>query len=341
MTDLQHQLEALLFSSGKKMAEEELARLSRASAQDVHAALLALRQKYDDRESSLMIINEGSAWKITVKERHLSLVKKIVTHTELSKTMIETLAIIAWKAPCLQSEIIRLRTNKAYDHIKQLEQDGYVTRKKEGRTQRITLAPKFYEYFDIPHEKIQQVFGKFKNLEGEIQKREEQGHDVKEKIKMLEEEHRRQREAWEKGVQIDDTAMEVVAQDIPSRDGSAELQPYEEKLGELSIVDVEPEKTPPAQEQEQPKEAPIPRDIEQRIDKRVEEIVGSPLPVEDAPLNENLDDSNSEEEIAEDASPIADPRAAEDADLPPEDKEKIVKRIDKRVHDITNPDSDA
>ena len=110
---LKNKIEALLFSSGKRMSVDEIAKLCNSNIDDVKEALQQLKWDYEEKKSSLMIIEEGNYWKITVKEEHLPLVKSIVTETELTKTLMETLAVIAFKYPIKQSNLIKIRTNKA------------------------------------------------------------------------------------------------------------------------------------------------------------------------------------------------------------------------------------
>jgi len=148
---IKSKLEAMLFSSGRKMDIMELSRLSNAKTDDIKNALVELKTEYDEKKSSVMIVNEGDSWKITVREQYLPLVRSIVTETELSRTIMETLAVIAFKYPIKQSDLIRIRTNKAYDHLKELEQMGYITRQKHGRTNLIKLTERFFEYFDLPY----------------------------------------------------------------------------------------------------------------------------------------------------------------------------------------------
>ena len=147
---LKNKLEALLFSSGRKMSIDELSKLSNSKPEEIQNILVELKKEYDEKNSSMMLANEGSSWKLTVREQYLSIVQKIVTETELSKTMMETLAVIAFKYPIKQSDLIKIRTNKAYDHLKGLEEMGYISRQKHGRTNLIKLTQKFFEYFNLP-----------------------------------------------------------------------------------------------------------------------------------------------------------------------------------------------
>lgn len=172
MHELKKQAESILFSVGKKIDIEEIAKLVRVSnINEVKKALKELKNDYEKRDTSLMVVDDGTKWKIIVKESYVPLVKKIVADTELSRTVMETLAVIAWKQPILQSEVIKIRTNKAYDHINELEEMGFLTRQKQGRTQRIKLTQKFFNYFELNGDKDIKEFFKGIKEESESQKK--------------------------------------------------------------------------------------------------------------------------------------------------------------------------
>jgi segregation and condensation protein B len=135
-------------------------------------ALLALQKDYTSGESSLMLVQEGDLWKLTVREKYMELVRKITPHTELTKTVMETLAVVAWKQPITQSEVIRIRTNKAYEHIDELEKMGFLIKEKYGRTFLLKLTQKFFDYFDLRDaQAARDLFKHIRDQEGETQKR--------------------------------------------------------------------------------------------------------------------------------------------------------------------------
>jgi segregation and condensation protein B len=163
-------LEAILFASGKAMTTEALMDvIEETNKKEVKQALKKLKESYDKRGSAVMLLEQEDAWKLTVREKYLPLVRKIVADTELPKTVLETLAVIAWKSPILQSNVIKVRTNKAYEHIDLLERLGFITRKKEGRSFRISLAEKFFEYFDVREGDIRTMFKDAKGIEKELE----------------------------------------------------------------------------------------------------------------------------------------------------------------------------
>lgn len=183
--ELKKKIESILFAAGKKIEITEIAKLCRLShnLELVEKVLHQLKKKYESESSPLMLVQEGTEWKLTVRERYVQIVQKIVTQTELSKTITETLAVIAYKAPVLQSDIIKIRTNKAYDHLKEIEKAGYITREKKGRTKLIKLSPKFFEYFDVPPEKLRQKFKTVEGFEKAVELKEAEAAQVKEDIK--------------------------------------------------------------------------------------------------------------------------------------------------------------
>jgi segregation and condensation protein B len=160
--DYKNKIEALMFASGRLMDIDTLLSLTGASGKQVLINNISrLKQEYEERNSPMMIVEEKDGWKLTVRESYLPLVRKIISETELPKTILETLAVIAWKAPVLQSEIIDIRHNKAYEHISELEELGFVRKEKQGRSFVLKLSEKFYEYFDVEGAKdIRQVFNK-------------------------------------------------------------------------------------------------------------------------------------------------------------------------------------
>ena len=105
----------------------------------------------------------------------------------------KTLAVIAYKAPVLQAEIIHIRGNKAYDHIQQLKENGLIVSEPKGRSRLIKLTPQFYDYFDTAEPEVKKQFE-------ELEKKLRSGDDVSEKSDVKEENTEKIEEA-----QVDDS----------------------------------------------------------------------------------------------------------------------------------------
>ena len=72
----------------------------------------------------------------------------------------------------MQSDIIKIRSNKAYEHIKELEEMQFLEKVRKGRTYQIKLTKKFFEYFDLPEDDVKNQFNNFKETEKIIEEKE-------------------------------------------------------------------------------------------------------------------------------------------------------------------------
>jgi len=145
--EVKSKVEALLFASSKGLSIREIAEKLKLKEEEISEALEELKEKYSD-SGSIEIVEELGIWKMRVKPRIAKYLKGIVK-PEIPKSILETLAYIAYKNPIKQSEVVKFRGNKAYKHIKDLVEMGFISSRKFGRTLLLELTPKFYEYFDI------------------------------------------------------------------------------------------------------------------------------------------------------------------------------------------------
>ena len=169
MSEYKDKVEAILFTTGDFMTLEELGRLLNLGSMGiVKEALEELKTDYLQRGSSLELINEGDKWKLNVKSQYGYLTNKLMGDTEFDRPTTKTLAVIAFKNPALQSEVIKTRGNKAYDHIKALIENELVTSEKKGRTRLLKLTPKFYNYFNVNKQDVEGKLNELKELENKL-----------------------------------------------------------------------------------------------------------------------------------------------------------------------------
>ncbi len=146
-------LEAIFFVSGRFLTMSELVSLSDLNPAIIPELLEKLQEKYNQEDSAIEIVGKNGLWKMDVKPDYVYLINKLATGSaEFSKAEQETLAIIAFKQPMKQSVIIRIRGNKAYDHIKKFKDLDLIKKKKQGRTYELSLSADFYDYFNVSSE---------------------------------------------------------------------------------------------------------------------------------------------------------------------------------------------
>lgn len=240
--ELKKNVEALLFSAGKKLHIDEIAKLCNSKVEQVKQALTEIKKEYEQRNGSLMVIDEGDFWKLTVREPYLPIVRRIVTDTELSKSVLETLAVIAFKYPIKQSELISLRTNKAYDHLKDLEDTGYISRQKHGRTKLIKLTEKFFEYFDLPPEKLKEHFKDFESIAKTIEEKEKEIEKTKAEKKIESLQQKSEDDTLKEAAKnVDQFKLETYDSDDKNMENQGIIL-EEEKLGDLQVIETEENK---------------------------------------------------------------------------------------------------
>jgi len=106
-------VEAVLFVSGEPMSLEDLSEvLERTDPDRIRQALELLRQNYDTAGRGLQIVEVAGGYQIATRSEcapWIRSLEKIKTATRLSRSGLETLAIVAYKQPVTRGEIEAIR----------------------------------------------------------------------------------------------------------------------------------------------------------------------------------------------------------------------------------------
>jgi len=142
-------LEAVLFLAGRYLSLQEIVMFTNINPITVRELLEKLQNKYQSH-TAFEIVCKNERYKMDVKSQYSHLVNKLATgQTEFTKAEQETLAIIAYKQPITQAIVVKIRGNKAYDHIKHLIDVGLIKAKKSKHTFELILDESFYNYFNV------------------------------------------------------------------------------------------------------------------------------------------------------------------------------------------------
>lgn len=296
-------------------------------------ALEALKEHYENEDSSLSLFHENGEWKLNVKEDYTDIVRNVVSEAEMAVPIMETLAVIAYKSPILQSDVIKMRGSGAYDHIKLLEEKGFISKEKLGRSYKIKVVEKFFEYFDINGEsKIDELFKDVKkpnpetlgnlkvynsNESGNDNKFNQQISDRMQKLDITPEEE----ETKDKFLEDFDDKLEQSKDRIDKAE--KELSEYQREEPEETILD---EDTP--SESHKP-DGIFEKDKEEPAQEKKEEDSE-----EDSEDETDTDEDDSKEEPKEDKSDIFDDEKDEEK-VSEEDSEDVLKKVNKQIDNIT------
>lgn len=148
-------VEAALFISARFLSLKELVLLTDINPLMVKEYVGKLIERYNKEDSAIEIIIKNEMWKMDVRAEYVPMINKLATGTsEFSSAEQETLAVIAYKQPVKQSVIIKIRGNKAYDHIKHFIDIGLVQSKVVGHTKELKLSDDFFEYFHLQKKEV-------------------------------------------------------------------------------------------------------------------------------------------------------------------------------------------
>ncbi len=173
MQDDKNKVETVLFTTGKFLNLDEISKLSGIGSVGYLKELLeGLKKDYEARNGSLEIIGQGEKWKINIRKEYMYLTENLLTDAELDRPTQETLAVIAYKNPAQQHEIIKIRGNKAYDHIGILKELDFVTSEPSGRSRLLKLTQKFYDYFDVVADQLKAKLKEAENKETNQEQKE-------------------------------------------------------------------------------------------------------------------------------------------------------------------------
>ena len=149
-------IEAALFASGRTVSLKELVDLSGRSAEQAERLADELAAEYAARQSGLEIRRIGDGYSMQVR---YALAGRIISFApkEIAAPLIRTLAIIAYKQPIKQSQLVEIRGNKSYDHVKELEKRGLINAEKSGHTKLLSTSRGFADYFGISSDSPQEI----------------------------------------------------------------------------------------------------------------------------------------------------------------------------------------
>ncbi|HKW43660.1 MAG TPA: SMC-Scp complex subunit ScpB [Thermoplasmata archaeon] len=141
-------VEAALFSAGRALTAEDLARTTRLDPEVVKGHLRALAKEYAQRHSAIEVTPIGTKWTMQIRSEFADRARGFAP-PEIDRDVLKTAALIAYHQPLLQSNLFDMIGSKVYEHTKLLEDLGLIARKPSGRSLALTTTRYFAEFFGL------------------------------------------------------------------------------------------------------------------------------------------------------------------------------------------------
>ncbi len=157
MKDKKALIEAALFVSENPVKVSALSKISGiTSTKEIKKILDEIKKEFDAASRGIILALTPEGYQFQVKDQFLESVAGLTTYADISKGALRTLSIVALRQPVLQSEIIKIQGNKAYNYIKSLEKKKLIKTEKAGRTKKINITKEFERYFGKSLQEIQE-----------------------------------------------------------------------------------------------------------------------------------------------------------------------------------------
>jgi segregation and condensation protein B len=161
-------IEAALYVAGRPLDLKALASvLKTRSKKRVQRAAQRLTEIYKSRDTALEVLPlEDERYVLQLKAEFTPEVRRLALRPLLSIGPLKTLSYVAYRQPIPQIQVIEVRGQHAYDHLKQLEDLDLITRERAGRSKVIRTSEFFADYFGLSHDlktmkqQLKQIFEK-------------------------------------------------------------------------------------------------------------------------------------------------------------------------------------
>jgi len=149
--ELVSRIEAALYASGRPLNAAELARAAgTASERKVVALAREILKSVNSSMHAVEVIEyPGPRFAMQLRTEYTQVARKFATRPLLSKAALRTLSFIAYFQPITAGELVLRRSSAVYQHLKELEEVGFVTGEKQGRSKSYKTTLRFSEYFGL------------------------------------------------------------------------------------------------------------------------------------------------------------------------------------------------
>lgn len=149
-------LESLFFAVGEEgLSLDELSLVLDKSSEEVKKAIDLLTKSYEDKERGITLKLLGNKYKLVTKKENKEYIKKLTEEVSntLSKSALETLAIIAYNEPITRIEIDDIRGVNSSQMLRNLVLKGFIIEAGKsdapGKPNLYKTTDYFLDYFNL------------------------------------------------------------------------------------------------------------------------------------------------------------------------------------------------
>jgi len=145
-------IESLLFASPHPLTVKRLASLLECDHEEIGVALSELQESYRTRSAGIRLNQVGNEVELVTAPEQAELVREFVkdeTTGELTRPQLETLSVIAYRAPVTKAEIEAIRGVNCSLILRNLMIRGLIASEESGGEARYRMALEFLRHLGI------------------------------------------------------------------------------------------------------------------------------------------------------------------------------------------------
>lgn len=155
--DVKSVLEGLLFAAGEEgLSIKELTKIVEMETVDIEKCLHELRVDWREQKRGIQLVKVAKVYQMTTMPEHQQYLQQLAQtprHSQLSRSSLETLAIVAYQQPITRLDIEEIRGVKSDRIISNLQRKGLIraTGRAEGVGRPILYgtSQEFLDYFGL------------------------------------------------------------------------------------------------------------------------------------------------------------------------------------------------
>jgi len=179
---LKAKVEAALFMSNEPITLNHICKLTGRKPEAITKAMQEIKSEMERPERGMNVIETSQGFQMKVKPDYVQMVRPLTPYNDLSRGLLKVLAMVAYKQPITQSNIVKALGNRAYEYVKKLEGRGLINTVKSGRTKALVATKEFANYFGLENtEDLKKFFDKIVGGESIATGAEQPRPDVRDK----------------------------------------------------------------------------------------------------------------------------------------------------------------
>ena len=150
-SDVLAKVEAALYASGRPLSLEEISRVAGTASERKATAIAreVARAVNGSMQAVEVVEYAGPKFAMQLKAQYIQTARKFATRPLLTRAALRTLSFIAFFQPISAAELVMRRSSTVYQHLKELEEVGFVAGERQGRSKNYRTTPRFADYFGL------------------------------------------------------------------------------------------------------------------------------------------------------------------------------------------------